>query len=85
MRDVMYDMEVTLEELCRGGSKKIRIWGESGGRGGRVAKDIEIELQSTMHTVGISCSAAAMFGDVARPAGGGEALQKHPVVWPCLV
>eukprot|EP00752_Nemacystus_decipiens_P012564 g11127.t1 len=57
MRDVVYEMEVTLEELCRGGVKKVRIWSEvpSGGGGGgaqteRVARDIEIGLTPGMST-----------------------------------
>lgn len=63
MRDIVYEMEVTLEELCRGGCKKIRIWGNdnsggSGGSGERVAKDIEIELRSNMHSVGVWLAAA---------------------------
>lgn len=57
MRDVVYEMEVTLEELCHGGAKKVRIWSEvpSGGAGGsgreRVARDIEIGLTTGMCTV----------------------------------
>lgn len=55
MRDVVYDMEVTLEELCKGGSKKVRIWSEGQPNGGRhtenMARDIEIDLRSDMHTV----------------------------------
>lgn len=58
MRDVVYEMEVTLEELCRGGVKKVRIWSEvpseggaGGGRKERVARDIEISLTAGMCTV----------------------------------
>lgn len=60
MRDVVYEMEVTLEELYKGGAKKVRIWSErapddAGGSPGRdwerVARDIEIGLQSNMQTV----------------------------------
>lgn len=55
MRDVVYEMEVTLEELCKGGSKKVRIWREGGsdrdGRRERVAKDIDITLRSGMRSV----------------------------------
>eukprot|EP00903_Cladosiphon_okamuranus_P018242 g16781.t1 len=58
MRDVVYEMEVTLEELCHGGVKKVRIWSEvpsEGGEGGgggrdRVARDIEIGLTAGMFT-----------------------------------
>lgn len=55
MRDVVYEMEVSLEELCKGGSKKIRIWGNdsTGAPGERVAKDVEIELRSNMCSVGV--------------------------------
>lgn len=56
MRDVVYEMEVTLEELYHGGVKKVRIWSEvpsEGGGGGqeRVARDIEIGLTTGMSTV----------------------------------
>ena len=55
MRDVVYEMEVTLEELCREGTKKVRIWSEGRvnkqGRREKVAKDIDIALKSDMHTV----------------------------------
>lgn len=59
MRDVVYEMEVTLEELCHGGAKKVRIWSEvpsEGGGGGRerVARDIEIGLTTGMATVSSS-------------------------------
>ncbi|CAN0237293.1 unnamed protein product, partial [Pylaiella littoralis] len=55
MRDVVYEMEVSLEELCHGGAKKVRIWSEvpaEGGRGQRerVARDIEIGLSAGMAT-----------------------------------
>ncbi|CAM9264821.1 unnamed protein product [Ectocarpus sp. 4 AP-2014] len=53
MRDVVYEMEVTLEELCNGGEKKVRIWSEvplEGGRMERVARDMEIGLTAGMTT-----------------------------------
>ncbi|CAN0571921.1 unnamed protein product [Ectocarpus sp. 12 AP-2014] len=53
MRDVVYEMEVTLEELCNGGEKRVRIWNEvplEGGRTERVARDIEIGLTAGMTT-----------------------------------
>lgn len=56
MRDVVYEMEVTLEELCHGGEKVVRIWSEvpvegAGGRRERVSRDIEIGLTPGMTTV----------------------------------
>ena len=62
MRDVVYEMEVTLEELCEGGAKRVRIWtagddpaggdGRRGGRPGeRVAKDIDIDIRRGMRSV----------------------------------
>ena len=69
MRDVVYEMEVTLEELCRGGSKTVRIWSEGAvdgkGRRERVAKDIDIGPKSDMHTV----SGRGLDG---RDGGGGR-------------
>ncbi|CAM9599008.1 unnamed protein product [Ascophyllum nodosum] len=61
MRDVVYEMEVTLEELCEGGAKRVRIWtagddpaggdGRRGGRPGeRVAKDIDIDIRRGMRS-----------------------------------
>ncbi|CAM9967594.1 unnamed protein product [Scytosiphon promiscuus] len=55
MRDVVYEMEVTLEELCHGGTKVVRIWSEgavegAGGRRERVSRDIEIGLTPGMTT-----------------------------------
>ncbi|CAN0189828.1 unnamed protein product [Hapterophycus canaliculatus] len=48
-------MEVTLEELCHGGEKVVRIWSEvpvegAGGRRERVSRDIEIGLTPGMTT-----------------------------------
>lgn len=58
MRDVVYEMEVTLEELCHGGAKRVRIWSEAplsegggGARGEKVPRDIEIVLTAGMSTV----------------------------------
>lgn len=61
MRDVVYEMEVTLEELAKGGVKKVRIWseqpaemtdrGDAPKKPERLAKDIEINLRSDMQAV----------------------------------
>lgn len=66
MRDVVYEMEVTLEELCHGGVKKVRIWSEvpsEGGGGGRerVARDIEIGLTAGMSAVSVGCFVRHVF------------------------
>lgn len=70
MRDVVYEMEITLEELCREGSKKVRIWseglGDAEGFRERVAKDIEISLRTGMHSV----STTSVIVSIVE--GGGE-------------
>lgn len=50
MRDVVYEMDVTLEELCKGGAKRVRISSE-GRQGQRVAKDVDIDIRKGMRSV----------------------------------